>query len=68
LQGGSPITIDTGRSRVDGDLLCNQFEKRNWGLESCGTVFKNPKGTYEAKDEYISYFELGAFIPWSVER
>jgi hypothetical protein len=43
------------KSWVEGDVLCQQYEKRFGGLEFCSTVFRNPKGTYEGKDEYSPY-------------
>jgi len=58
-RGGGPIPSDTGKSRIDGDLLCFQFQKRNWGIENCSTVFRNPRGTYESKDEYVRCSDLG---------
>ena len=51
-RGPGPIPSDTGESQVEGDMICSQFQKRYWGLENCGTVFRNPGGKYESKDEY----------------
>jgi len=65
--GPEPNSSDTGRSRVEGDLLCTQFQKRAWGLEYCFTVFRNPRGTYEGKDEYLNVNDWG-FAPWSKAR
>jgi len=62
-----PISSDAGRSRIEGDLLCTQFQKRAWGLEYCFTVFRNPRGTYEGKDEYLNVNDWG-FAPWSKAR
>jgi len=67
IRGPDPNSSDTGRSRVEGDLLCTQFQKNFWGLEYCFTVFRNPGGTYAGKDEYINITDLG-FSPWSVAR
>jgi TolB-like protein len=66
-RGKGPIPSDTGRSWIEGDLICNQFQERLWGLESCGTVFRNPRGTYERKDEYFTCMEFGC-VPWSIVR
>ena len=65
--GPEPNSSDTGISRVEGDLLCTQFKKRAWGLEYCFTVFRNPRGTYEGKDEYFNVNDWG-FAPWSRVR
>jgi TolB-like protein len=66
-RGAGEITSDTGRSRIEGDLICNQYQKRLWGIENCGTVFRNPGGTYEGKDEYIICWDTG-FSRLSVTR
>ena len=66
-RGKAPIPSDTGRSWIEGDLICNQFQKIFWGIESCGTVFRNPRGTYEGKDEYFTCMEFG-FAPFSLEK
>ena len=50
---------DRGKSRIEGDMICHQFEKSYWGLEFCGTVFKNPKGTNESKDDYFFCNDIG---------
>ena len=67
MRGSGPIPADTGMSRIEGDLLCIQFQKIFWGLEYCFTVFKNPRGTYEGKDEYLNVTDFG-FSPWSKAR
>jgi Flp pilus assembly protein TadD len=59
---------DNGKSWVEGDLICRQFQKRYWGLEYCGIVYRNPGGTYEGKDEYFSYWDDMGVVPFSVER
>ena len=58
---------DRGKSRIEGDMICHQFEKLYWGLEFCGTVFRNPKGTNESKDEYFFCNDIG-FTPFSLVR
>jgi len=50
---------DRGKSRIEGDMICDQFQKSYWGLEFCGTVFRNPKGTNESKDEYFFCNDIG---------
>jgi tetratricopeptide (TPR) repeat protein len=44
---------DSGKSRIEGDMICTHYQKNWWGLESCSTVFKNPSGTNEWKNEYF---------------
>jgi len=58
---------DRGKSWIEGDTICHQFEKLYWGLEFCGTVFKNPKGTQQSKDEYFFCNDIG-FTPFSLVR
>ena len=58
---------DRGKSRIEGDMICQQFQKNYWGLEFCGTVFRNPKGTNESKDEYFFCNDIG-FEPFSLMR
>jgi adenylate cyclase len=67
IRGPGPNSFDTGKSRVEGDLLCTQFKKSFWGIEYCMTVFRNPGGTYEGKDEYLNITDFG-FSPWSMVR
>jgi adenylate cyclase len=65
--GQERILSDTGKSRIEGDMLCQQFQKRFWGLEFCSTVFRNPKGTEEGKDEYFSFHDFGS-VAFSLVR
>jgi TolB-like protein/class 3 adenylate cyclase len=58
---------DRGKSRIEGDMICQQFQKSYWGLEFCGTVFRNPKGTNESKDEYFFCNDIG-FEPFSLVK
>lgn len=66
-RGPEPISFDTGKSRIEGDLICTQFQKNFWGLEYCLTVFRKSKGIPEEKDEYFNCTDFG-FNPWSIER
>ena len=67
MGGSGPTPADTGMSRVEGDLLCTQFQKTIWGLEYCSAVFRNHRGTYERKDEYLMVNDWG-FSTWSIAR
>ena len=66
-RGSGPISSDTGMSRIEGDLICTEFQKRLWGLEYCATVFRNPRGTYENKDEHFLCTDFG-FTPFSLVK
>jgi len=48
-------------------MLCQKYQKRFWGLEFCQTVFRNPRGTDENKDEYFQFGDFGA-VAFSVAR
>ena len=50
---------DSGKSRIEGDMICTQYQKNWWGLDQCATVFKNPSGTPESKDEYFFVGDTG---------
>ncbi len=66
-RGPDPVPSDTGKSWIEGGMICQQYQKSWWGLEFCSTVFRNPKGTYESKDEYFLCRDVG-FSPFSLVR
>jgi len=49
-------------------MICTQYQKNWWGLESCSTVFKNPSGTNEGKNEYFFVNDSAYFYPFSPAR
>lgn len=55
----------SGKSWIEGDGLCNQWENLYEGLKNCGLVYKNIEGTSEKKDQYIRIADYG-FVPFSV--
>jgi len=55
---------DSGKSRIEGDMICTQYQKNWWGLEDCATVFRNPSGTSEDKDQYFFMRDTG-FLTFS---
>ncbi len=57
---------DKGKSWVEGDLLCDQWQKRYEGYKNCYPVFRNPEGSnsYEFRNEYLSVTDFG-IIPWA---
>jgi hypothetical protein len=59
---------DTGKSWIEDDMLCDQWQKRLQGQKICSPVFQNPEGKPERFDEYLSTPGLGisfGIIPWS---
>jgi TolB-like protein/class 3 adenylate cyclase/cytochrome c-type biogenesis protein CcmH/NrfG len=56
---GTVTGLDTGRSWLEGDEVCFQFQKLAFGMVYCGTTFKNPRGTFERKNEYVRFNDIG---------
>jgi tetratricopeptide (TPR) repeat protein len=56
---------DSGTSWIENDMLCNQWQIHMFGLKHCMTVFRNPEGTPEMKNEYFAISDFG-FHPFSL--
>ena len=54
-----PDYSDTGKSRIDGDMICWQYQKNWGGVEIRGTVFRYPGGTSKGKEEYFWCSDFG---------
>ena len=59
------ISREKGRSWIEDDMLCDQWQIRVNGLKHCMSIFRNPEGTPEKKNEYIavSDFDFMLFSP-----
>jgi hypothetical protein len=55
---------ENGTSRVEGDMLCNQWQTLGRGIKNCAPVFRNPEGTPDGLDEYLWITDL-KFITFS---
>ena len=44
---------DTGKSWIEEDMLCDQWDNLYEGLKDCWPVYRNPEGTAEKNDEYL---------------
>ena len=55
---GLPGGVDRGRSWLEGDKLWLHFPNYNYGIAYCCTTFRNPAGTPEGKNEYISFNDV----------
>ena len=44
---------DTGKSWIEDDMLCDQWDNLYEGLKDCWVVYRNPEGTPENNDEYL---------------
>ena len=42
-RGSEPNSSDICKSRIEGDMIYWQYQKRWWGVEYCGTVFRYPE-------------------------
>jgi tetratricopeptide (TPR) repeat protein len=58
-RGPKPISSDTGKVRIEGDVMYVQYQKLFGGVEYCMTVFRNPRGTSAGIDEYFSCHDFG---------
>jgi len=64
IRSGSPP--DVGRIWIDGDMFCFQWNLFYDGKTCCCTVFRNPDGTPEKKNEFLDVCDAGIGIhPWS---
>ena len=55
---------ESGTSWIQDDMLCNQWQTYMQGLKYCAPVFRNPEGTPESLDEYITITDYG-FVTFS---
>jgi adenylate cyclase len=53
--------VDTGRLWLEDDKLWTQYKKFWYGMAYCSTIFKNPRGTPELKNEYFAFSDLYLF-------
>jgi len=65
--GKATRSNDIGRFWIDNDMLCFQWQKKKHGLgvEWCGPVFRNPRGSPESSDEYLLINEWG-ILPFTL--
>jgi tetratricopeptide (TPR) repeat protein len=56
---------DTGKSWIEEDMLCNQWDNLLESLTDCWVIYRNPEGTPENNDEYLGAPGYGIY-PFSV--
>jgi len=56
---------DTGKSWVEEDMLCDQWDNFYEGLKDCWVVYRNPEGTPENYDKYLGAPGYGIY-PFSL--
>jgi len=61
---GTMFGSDSGKSWIEGDMLCEQWQKSLLGVKYCAPIFRNPEGKPGDKDEYIMIVDMG-FFTWS---
>ena len=44
---------DTGKSWIEEDMLCDQWDNLYENLKDCWVVYRNPEGTPDNNDEYL---------------
>ena len=69
-QGGKATVLDsdnsdTGKSWIEDDLLCDQWDNLYESLKDCWVIYRNPEGTPENNDEYIGAPGYGVY-PFSL--
>jgi hypothetical protein len=57
--------VDSGRSWIEEDMLCDQWDNLYEGLKDCWVIYRNPEGTSEDKDEYLGAPGYGIY-PFSI--
>ena len=57
--------IDKGKTWIEGDAICNKFEKRYDGIKDCSDIYKNPEGDDIGLSEYISLTDYW-MLPFSI--
>ena len=56
---------DRGKSWIEDDMLCDQWDNLYEGLKDCWPIYRNPEGTPEKKDEYLGVPDYGIY-PFSI--
>jgi adenylate cyclase len=56
---------DTGKSWIEEDMLCDQWNNLYESLNDCWVVYRNPEGTPENNDEYLGAPGYGIY-PFSL--
>jgi len=57
---------DSGKSWIEDDMLCDQWDNLYEGLKDCWPIYRNPEGTAEKNDEYLGVPDYGIY-PFSIE-
>ena len=52
---------DSGKSWVEEDMLCDQWDHLYESLKDCWVIYRNPEGTPENNDEYLGVPGYGVY-------
>jgi adenylate cyclase len=58
---------DSGKSWIEEDMLCDQWDNLYESLKDCWVVYRNPEGTPENNDEYLGAPGYGVYPFSTVE-
>ena len=56
---------DVGKSWVEGDVFFIQFKKQFGGLPYGTTIYRNPDGSRESKNQYLMVSDIGSITPFA---
>ena len=56
-----------GKSWMEGDMVCNQFDNTNDGVKYCSDVYSNPEGNYSDRNQYVYISDVMIF-PFSIKE
>jgi tetratricopeptide (TPR) repeat protein len=57
-----------GKSWIEEDTICNQYEKNWWaGVKHCADIYNNPKGNAIEKSQYLSLSDAG-LVSFSIKE
>jgi adenylate cyclase len=56
---------DSGKSWIENDMVCDQWNRLFEGLTDCWPIYRNPEGRPDKSDEYLGVPDYG-FYPFSL--
>jgi TolB-like protein/class 3 adenylate cyclase len=58
---------DNGKSWIEGDMVCNQYNMTYDGVKFCADVYANPDGNFDQKNQYLLVSDAIIF-PFSIKE
>ena len=59
--------VHKGKTWIEGDVLCGQYETLYDGFKGCSDIYKNPEGDKKTLSEYLLLSDYGLF-QFSIEK